>query len=271
MSEIAAEIRAAGGAADTGSGAGAGTGTQHAPGRPPMITTAGITTLGHLAWLAWVWLACAVVVLGAIGAYGVFGDGSVQESLWQNFGAGWQRWVVLAAGFATTHTFAPMLIGNGVTRAQMSSSVLVTTVVLAVLGGLYVTVGYVLEGVLFGANDWTHHLDGGGRELGAGTIGGLGVRYALVLAVSFAAGWLMGIGFYRFGTEGGLPLVVPCALPIVAVELLLLDGTGGLGIGPMQDWSGPPLAVGVLASVAVIALTGLAGIRYNRELALQTC
>ena len=263
MSEIAAEIPAAGAAAHTG--------TERAPGRPPMVTTAAITTLGHLAWLAWVWLAFGVVVLGAIGAYGVFGDGSVHDSLWQNFAAGWQRWVVLAAGFATTHTFAPMLIGNGVTRAQMSSSVLVTMVVLAVLGGLYITVGYLIEGALFGANDWTHTLDGGGRHLGARMIAGLGVRYALVLAVSFAAGWLMGLGFYRFGTEVGLPLIVPCALPIVAVELLLLDGTGGLGLGPMQDWAGPPLAVGALASAAVIALTGFVGVRCNRELALQTC
>jgi hypothetical protein len=272
VSEIAAEIRAAGAAAETGTetGTGADAGPRHAPGRPPMVTTAGITTLGHLAWLAWVWLAFGVVVLGATAAYGVFGEGTVQDSLWQNLGAGWQRWVVLAAGFATTHTFAPMLIGNGVTRAQMSSSVLVTMVVLGLLGGLYITVGFLIEGALFGANDWTHHLDGG-RELGTTAIAGLGLRYALVLAVSFAAGWLMGIGFYRFGTEGGLPLIVPCALPIVAVELLLLDGTGGLGIWAMQDWSGPPLAVGAVASVAVIALAGLVGVRYNRELPLQTC
>jgi hypothetical protein len=259
MSEIAAEMSAAGATADAGA--------VPAPGRPPMVTTAAITTLGHLAWIAWVWLAFGVVVLGAIAGYGVFGDGAIDESMWQNFAAGWQRWLLLAAGFATTATFAPMLVGNGVTRAQMSSSVLVTMVALAVLGGLYIAVGFLIEGALFGANDWTHVLDGG-RTLGARMIAGLGLRYALGLAVSFVAGWLMGIGFYRFGNETGLPLIIPCALPIVAVELLLLDGAGGLGIGPMQDWAGPPLAVGALASVAVIAVTGLVGVRYNRELAL---
>jgi hypothetical protein len=235
-----------------------------------LVDTASVTTFGHLAWVGWVWLAAFVIASGAVVAVGAFSDGQLTDSLWQGLGAGWQRWILLAAGISTTATFAPMLVGNGVTRARLSASVTVTMVVLAVLGSVVVAAGYLLEGVVFSANDWSHVLDGGGRTLGARMIAGLAVRHALTFGAYFVSGWLIGIGFYRFGREGGVPLIVPSIVPVVLVELLLLGGGAGmLTSGPIGDLSGPPLAVGAPASALVIGLAALAATRYTRELALK--
>jgi hypothetical protein len=236
--------------------------------RPSLARTASITTFGHLAWIGWVWLATFVVVGGVIVALGAFSDGQLLDSLWQDAGAGWQRWVVLAAGIGTTSTFAPLLVGNGVTRRRMSASVAVTMVVLAVLGAAFVAAGYLVEGAVFRSNDWGHFLDGGGRAIGGRMVAGLAVRHALTLAAYFVSGWLIGIGFYRFGRDAGAPLIVPSIVPLVLVELLLLGGGAGITVGPLGELSGPPLAVGAPASALVVAVAALAAARYNRGLAL---
>lgn len=242
--------------------------------RPPvapasLIDTASVTTFGHLAWVGWVWGAAFVIASGVVVAVGAFSDGQLDNSLWQGLGAGWQRWILLAAGIATTATFAPMLVGNGVTRARLSASVIVTMVVLAVVGAVVVAAGYLVEGFVFRANDWRHVLDGGGRTIGAGMIAGLALRHALTFAAYFVSGWLIGIGFYRFGRDGGVPLIVPSIVPVVLVELLLLGGGASVFTSGPGDLSGPPLAVGAPASALVIALAALAATRYNRELALR--
>jgi hypothetical protein len=236
-----------------------------APGPAPLATTASMTTLGHLAWIGWLWLATAVVVVAIVLATGVGDASSSGDSLWQGAGAGWQRWLLLGAGAATTSTFGPMLIGNGVTRARLSASVQVSMVLLAVLGSLFIVGGYLLEGALYDAQQ---RLDDGRTVDGVGMLAGLGVRYALTLAVSFLSGWLIGIGFYRYGRDGGIPLIPLCLVPLALVELLLLGGGTGLSVGPLEDVSGPPLAVAAPAALAVIAAGAAVATRYTRGLAL---
>jgi hypothetical protein len=243
---------------------------QHPPATPASLAdTAGVTTFGHLAWIGWVWLVTFVVVGGALVAIGAFSDGQLTSSLWQGLGAGWQRWILLAAGVTTTSTFAPLLIGNGVTRARMSASASVTMVALAVLGAAFIAAGYLIEGVVFSANDWSHVLDGGGRSIGGRMVAGLAVRHALTLAAYFASGWLIGIGFYRFGRHVGVPLIVPSIVPVVLVELLFFGGGTEVAVGSLGDLSGPPLAVGAPASALVVAVATMAATRYTRELALR--
>jgi hypothetical protein len=238
-------------------------------GPAPLAKTASVTTFGHLAWIGWLWLATGVIVTGIVVAIGAFNDdGDLAHSVWQEAAAGWQRWPVLSAGVATTWSFAPLLVGNGVTRARLSASVAVTMVVLAVLGAAFIAAGYLIEGVVFDRNGWSHVLDAGGRTLDARMVGGLAVRHTLTLAGYFVSGWLIGIGFYRFGREAGIPLILPSIVPIVLVELLLLGGGAGVVTRPFGDASGPPLAVGAPAAAAVIAVATVAATRYTRGLAL---
>jgi hypothetical protein len=243
------------------------------PSRPPLSATAAVTTLGNLAWIGWVWLATGVVVTGITVVVGTVDGGELNSSLWQSAGAVWQRWIVLAAGVVLVTTFAPLLISHGVTRAQVSASAIVTMVALAALGTLFIVAGYLVEGVVFDRNGWAQVLDRREQAIDAGTLLGLSLRYALTLAASFVSGWLIGIGVrclgcQRWAPRGGLVLVPSALIPIVVSEILL-DGQGGLGIGPLNDLAGPPLAVGAPASVAVIALAALAAKRWTSDLVLE--
>lgn len=235
----------------------------------PLSTTASVTTFGHLAWLGWVWVVTAVVVLGIVVIVGASPEGDLDSSLWQGAAAGWQRWLVLAAGVTTTSTFAPMLVGNGVTRAQLARSVVVTGVVLAVLGTLVIVAGYLVEGVLFDRNGWTQALRGDDGVVDGGTLPGLALRYGLGLAAAFVSGWLIGLGFYRFAREKAILLIVPGIIPLVLTELLLLHGGTGVTIGAPDDIDGPPLALGAPGALAVTAIAVLVAARANRELALK--
>jgi hypothetical protein len=246
-----------------------GAGAAPTPGLPKLTTTASITTFGHLAWIGWVWLAVGVVVSGITVTVGTFSDGRLTESLWEDAAAGWQPWLVLGAGVATTSTFAPMLIGNGVTRARLSASVTVTMVVLAVVGSAFVAAGYLVEGVVFRLNDWSHVLGGGGRTIGTQMLAGVAARHVLTLGAYFVSGWLIGVGFYRFGRNAGIALIPPSLVPAALVELLLLDGGAGVTSATLDDVSGPPLAVGAPASAAVVGVAALVAGRYMRDLALR--
>lgn len=251
-----------------GAGTGTGASAEPRPGPPTLATTASVTTYGHLAWLGWVWLAVGVIVSGIAVVVGAFADGELTQSIWEDAAAGWQRWLVLAAGVSTTSTFAPMLVGNGVTRARLSASVTVTMVVLAVIGSLFIAAGYLVEGVVFSLNDWSHVLGDGGQTIGGRMIAGLAARHAITLAAYFASGWLIGIGFYRFGRELAIVLILPSLVPAALVELLLIDGGASVSFGPLDGMSGPPLVVGAPTSAAVIALAALVAGRYTRHLAL---
>lgn len=264
-------------ASTTGSTAGATTGsvtsgtataTLPPPAPPPLAATAGITTFGHLAWIGWVWLTVGVIFAAVVVTVGAVPDGRLSESLWEGTAAGWQPWLLLGAGVSTTSTFAPMLIGNGVTRARLSASVTVTLVALAVAGSVVITTGYLVEGLVFRANDWTHVLNGDDRTIAGAMLAGLALQHALTLAAYFAAGWLIGIGFYRFDRNTAIVRILPSMLPAVLVELLLLDGGAGVASAPLDGPSGPHLALGAPAAVAVIAAATVAASRATRDLAL---
>src|SRR5690606_26317333 len=112
------------------------------PGPAPMSTTASITTFGTAVWIGAVW-AVASVVFTVILVVVAVRDGQLDESLWHSLGAGWQRWLAGVAGYTMISEFARLLVTNGVTRAQLARSALVTLVALAVAGGLFMTLGYV--------------------------------------------------------------------------------------------------------------------------------
>ncbi len=54
------------------------------------------------------WL-LTLVVFGVVLVVTGFTDATIDDSLWQGLGAGWQRWVVFAAGASMVPTFGPML------------------------------------------------------------------------------------------------------------------------------------------------------------------
>lgn len=235
-------------------------------GPPPLSATTSIVTFGNLAWLAWLWGLLLAAFLAIVAVMAIRG-GPVDESLWEGFGVGILRWLLLAAGIAIVPTFAPMLISNGVTRAQLSRSAALSVIALCALSAAVVAVGYALEAVAFAWADWDHVLrDGDAVDLA--TVGLVSLVLGVTHAAYMAAGWVLGIAFYRWGPTVGVPAIVPCAVPVVLVELVtprVAAGTGLLGIDAV-DLATP---VGIALAAAVVAATVVAGGRATREVPLK--
>lgn len=231
------------------------------PNRPTLSDAAAITTFGHLAWLAWVWLTITIVYAGVIAAIARFG--TVDESMWQSVVAGWQRWVVFAAGITTTTTFLRMLVRNGATRALLSSASTVTMAVIGVVAGLWITAGFAVEKLVYDRFGWTQEVDGG-TVLQWSDLWRVALESPLVLAAYFVAGWLVGVGFYRFGVVGGIVLLLPSMIPAALCELVASEDVGG--VGAATSWLDQPhLAITVAVGAAAIAAGVWAARRITRD------
>jgi hypothetical protein len=237
------------------------------PVRPaPLSHTASITTFGTLAWLGWVWAIAAVVYVAILVIAG--GDADRDYSLWQGAVADWQRYTVLAAGATTVPVFAPMLLGNGVTRAQLSRSAIVTMAVLAVAAGLLITLGFIAEHVVYDAQDWPHRL-AGDRVVGSGTMVDLGVAYTVTLACYFVAGWIFGIGWHRDHWAGLVTHFLPAAAPVVVAEGVVMGETLDGRPRFLVELLDVPFFVGVAIALAVLAAAVVVARRLTRDVTVS--
>jgi hypothetical protein len=241
--------------------------TDRPSGAPPLPTTASVVTTGSLRWLGWVWGVTAVVfvvVMAIIRAAGY----DLENSLWQGAGAGWQRWVVFAAGVTTVPVYGPLLISNGITRQQLSWSAVVALTMVAIIGGAFITAGYAGEHALFGWYNWLHVLDDR-TVVEPGALALAAVESCTILAAYFVSGWLVGIGFYKWGPPLGIPLIAPSAAPLVASEVLVGTGSGFNTFGGLRTFTGPPAGLGIIGAIVVIGLACIIAFAYTRTVALK--
>ena len=237
-------------------------------GPPALSTTAAITTIGHLGWLGWVWLTVALLYGVAMIPVSIFADLD-GNSIWQDAVAGWQQWLLFAAGITTVPTFAKMMITNGVTRAQLSKSSIIAMVAIALIGGTFIAVGLAAEGLVYDLNDWSRELRGGDSAPGVATIVGIGVDSALVLCAYFVTGWLAVAGIYRLGWILGAMFGVVAIVPAAFSELVL-GVDAGTRVDVLDDMA-PDVngAVGIVLTVVVIAVAALAATWMTSEIELD--
>lgn len=226
-----------------------------------LTTTSMISVIGHLTWLGALWAVVAVGYSAGLGAIAIWG--SLDESLWAEAVAGWQRWPIGGAGVTMATVFGPMFITNGVTRARLAQSAIGSMIVLAVLGSLYVTIGFAIESAVFDANDWTHRVNDM-RLFDEVGLWRAGLSYALVFAAYFVGGWLVGLAFHRVGWLAML-FVPLAAVPAVVSEVcLMLDF--GTQFDVLDQTSTMPLWLGAAISAAVTAACAVGASRWTREL-----
>jgi hypothetical protein len=218
-----------------------------------------------------VWLATFVIITGLAVGIGVWGD--LESSLWQSAAAGWQRWLVLASGVSALSTFAPMLLTNGVTRAQLASSAIVTGLALAALVAVFVAVGYLVEGVVFAQNDVVHRFDMSGADpgptIGAVRLPGLGLEYLITAYAAYVTGWQVAIGFFRSHVAGGIVRIPAAVVPLLLVEALLGNSPAAFIDNSWFSDREVPLAVTVLGAVAVLAVATQVARRRTAEITLR--
>ena len=173
--------------------------TVHTVAPAPLSVTSRIAVVGHLTWLAGMWALVAVGYAIAIGAISIWG--SIDQSLWEQGFAGWQRWPIGAAGLMMATVYGPMFITNGVSRTRLARSTIVTMIVIAVVGSIYVMAGFAIEAAVFDANGWTHKVNDI-RSFDDVGMARIGLGFLLVFAAYFVGGWIVGVAFQTRRLDG---------------------------------------------------------------------
>lgn len=221
-------------------------------------TAASMTTFGALIWYGPLLALVAVAYVIVVVCVSIWGD--VETSLWVSVAAGWQRWPIGVCGFLMISTFSRMFVVNGVTRRRLGDAAAVSLVLLSALSGLFVTLGFLIERVVYDANDWPQMNDE--RNLTYGAIGYATVllTYTVVAAGYFVSGWLLGIVFSRDSDIVVAVLSVPLAIiPVAVCELLLTPTGGGAQIDVLSDlmslslWVSAPITIAVIVGAVYAA------------------
>ena len=248
------------GTADSSSVAEGALGTDSTVDAPPadVGTAAFMTTFGTLIWFGPLLVLAGVAFGIVVTCVAIWGE--VDTSLWASVVAGWQRWPLGVCGFLMISTFSRMFVVNGVTRRRLGDASTVTLVVLSVLSAGYVTAGFLVERVIYDANDWPQMNDERQLTFGAIGYGTILVGHLLVAAAYFVSGWLVAAAFHRDCDVVGVVLMLPlAALPVVACELLVAPTAGGAQIDALDEvmsitlWAGVPITLAVIGAAVVAA------------------
>jgi hypothetical protein len=221
-----------------------------------------VVTFGNAVWMVWVW-ALAPLATAAI-VFLIQRYGTVDQSMFDSLFAGWQLWLVFAAGVITVTVLLPMLVTNGATRARVAAAAATSMFLVALAATCVVVAGFALESFAYDRGGWPQLIDG--TEVhGVTDIAALGVEHLVGGMAFFTSGWLVGLGFYRYGNDGGLPMIPPALVPAFLVGLLLNSRLGPIDVQVFDEGT-VPLWAGVLGSLVVIAI----GVAVARALTRTT-
>jgi hypothetical protein len=200
----------------------------------------------HLPFLALCWAVFAAAVLAL--TVGISLRVTITRSVWDP-AATVVRWVALGYGLYFINRLLPVYVAHGRTRREFAASVALFLVVATAMVATLLTLGFVLEAVLYRVVDWPHRVDPE-RLYDAGQYGLVFFSYWAMLLIWTTMGLLLAAGFYR---SGGMELVVlVVALAMVVVTGYAIGFNGLPFVGAVVDVADLPLA-GTLA----LCLAGL--------------
>ena len=224
--------------------------------------SAQIVVFGTVAWLGYVWLAATIVY--AIVLACVVRWGSLDTSLWRPLASGWQQYVVLAAGVTVSTTFLRMLVRNGATRRMLSIAATVTMSAIAAALAIWNMAGFAIEKVVYDANDWPQTLPTD-AVIGWNDLPRIALDNALVVAVYYSTGWIIGCCYTRWGALAGTALLLPAVVPAAAMEFLVTPGFAVVNIDVIASWRPHPHpVVTIVAGGALLAASVYVAHRLTR-------
>lgn len=212
------------------------------------------------------WLVMLVTFLigGVITQIVTGGNG---HSVW-DYGTQSPKYFSAAVGITLTPALFALMVAHGVTRRMfaVASSILLTGA--AACTALIWVLAYQAERGLYDLAGLTQLLANPHLFTKTTQVGLIFTEFFLLILSHEAAGWLIGISFFRFGFWKGLLLLPLGLLPAAAAEFLLvaqwlaeaLRNTG---------YHRPPLAIGVPGVLAVSALGLYFGYLLLRPMGLK--
>lgn len=162
---------------------------------------------------------------------------------------------MLVCGILSSTVFLPLYVKNGVTRKSYFQGVLLSAIGLAItiigLTTILTWIVHVLNIDVFrevvlsslGVNSWFM----------------TSIAYFLVVMMYSLVGWLIGLGFYRYGGMGGF-VTIMASLVIVSLNDLLWSFNTPKPLMGLLTYHipVPTIAVAIIASFAIAAITAIA-------------
>lgn len=174
--------------------------------------------------------------LAVVGAVAAFGSGEITQSGWES-AAQLARWYAGATGAYATAVYLPLYVVHGFTRREYAAWVPAYLAAFAVVFAMSMTLGYVVEGLVYRWFEWEHalrltHLYATPDEYGLALL-----EFLLIGAIWSGVGAVLGAAFYRRSVLGAL--LVPIGIAMIGlVEGALGPGYAGpftLGELPFAD------------------------------------
>jgi len=198
------------------------------------------------------WIGFTITVLGITLAIAALGE--VTQSVWDP-ATQVPRWFAFFIGLQVAHDIMPLHIAHGQTRRDFAKRALVFMLMFAAATGALVTLGFVIERVVYAIAGWPQVLTEARLYSSATDYPLIYLEQLLVMLVWVAGGALIGAGFYREAASGGL--MIGIGLVAAGITGWALGGVDGWGPGQLMhrflDLEALPLAVAVLVVLAVAA------------------
>ncbi|MFI5711966.1 hypothetical protein [Kribbella sp. NPDC051620] len=193
--------------------------------------------------------------------------GGLDHSIW-DYGTQSPKYFSSAIGITLAPALFNLLIAHGVTRRMFSVAAGIILTGAAAATALLWVVAYQVERVIYDWAGLTQTLANPHLFTKTSQVGLIFAEFFLLIIAHEAAGWLIGISFYRFGFWKGLLLLPLGILPAAAAELLLVAQWLAEALRS-TGYHRPPLAIGVPGVLAVSALGLYFGYLMLRPMALK--
>ncbi|WBQ06633.1 hypothetical protein [Kribbella sp. CA-293567] len=193
--------------------------------------------------------------------------GGFDNSTW-DYGTHSPKYFSSAIGITLTPAIFALMIAHGVTRRMFALAGSIILVGAATATALIWLLAYQVERVVYDWAGLTQALANPHLFTKTSQVGLIFTEFFLLIIAHEVAGWLIGIGFYRFGFWKGLALLPLGLVPAAAAEFLLVAQWLAEALSS-TGYHRPSLAIGVPGVLAVSALGLYAGYLLLRPMALK--
>jgi hypothetical protein len=214
-------------------------------------------TLWPVAAGYWAIMAAVALTVGVtVGAFGEIKTSLVQYPLLNA-----PKYFLMVFGILATTMQLPIYVAHGVTRREFIRGAAVFFAALATAFTALQLVALGIEYAVYSAQDLLPRLTEAHPLASAGDAGRLFLQTLLLGLAYLATGWLIGVGYYRFGPWLGTAFIVPACLPAVATEAAFNARLIGLDVAA--------LPIALVLSAAIIAVAWAACYALTRSLAIK--
>jgi len=149
--------------------------------------------------------------------------GELGFSLWENFAANGPGWFLLGMGAAAASQYLPVLVAQGVTRGRFAVATALALAAGAVVLGVVIALGFLVEGWLYARSGWEYELHQGHIFDSLTQVPLVVAEYSVRFLLFGVVGMLIGYGYYRLGGWWGTLLLLFTGVVPLAFGIILLN------------------------------------------------